>query len=259
MKISIVTPVFNDVRVGRALDSILSQQHGHELETVVIDAGSSDGTLDVVERYRDRLSVMISEPDKGIYDGMNKGIKNATGDVIGILNADDRYYDQFVLRDVMDAFKAEEDLDACYGDLTYYNEAGKLVRYWQAGEFRRASWYFGWMPPHTTFFVRRRVYELHGVFDLDYRIAADYELMLRLLFKYRISVKYLRRTVVNMAPGGTSNASVGNILKANLEVARAWRNNGLRGGLLVPVLKPARNVFQLVNRPRDSNGVISVA
>ena len=249
MKISIVTPVYNDVRVGRALDSILSQQHAHKLETVVADAGSTDGTLDVLERYRDVLSVLISEPDNGIYDGMNKGIKHATGEVIGILNADDQYHDPFVIRDVMDAFGADDDLDACYGDLIYYNETGQLVRYWRAGDFRRWKWYFGWMPPHPTFFVRRCVYERHGAFDLGYPIAADYELMLRLLLQHGITVKYLRRVVVNMAPGGASNASVGNILKANFEVARAWRNNGLRGGLLVPVLKPARKVFQLVSRP----------
>ena len=107
MKVSITIPVFNDVRVGRALDSILSQQHEHELELLVVDAGSTDGTLEVLERYRKRIAVLVSEPDKGIYDGMNKGIGLATGDVVGILNADDRYSDPLVLRDVMDAFSRE--------------------------------------------------------------------------------------------------------------------------------------------------------
>ena len=243
MKVSIVTPVFNDVRVGRALDSILSQRHRHELELVVVDAGSSDGTLDVLERYRKRVAVLISEPDQGIYDGMNKGVGMTTGDVVGILNADDQYCDPLVIRDVAEAFE-QEDVDACYGDLEYRNREGKLVRYWKSSEHRRTKWHLGWMPPHPTFFVRRRVYERHGGFDLRYPIAADYELMLRLLLKHKTSVKYLRRPVVNMAPGGTSNASPGNILKANLEVARAWRDNGLRGGLLVPLLKPARKILQ---------------
>ena len=138
MKISIAIPVLNDVRVGRALDSVLSQQHEHELEVIVVDAGSTDGTLEVVERYRGRIAVLVSEPDRGIYDGMNKGIGLATGDVVGILNADDRYSDPLVLRDVMDAFSSE-DIDACYGDLVYTNEAGKMVRYWKAGGPREVA------------------------------------------------------------------------------------------------------------------------
>ncbi len=243
MKVSIITSVFNDIRVGRALDSILSQRHGHELELVVVDAGSTDGTLEVLERYRERVAVLVSEPDQGIYDGMNKGVGLATGDVVGILNSDDQYCDPLVIRDVAEAFE-QEDVDACYGDLEYRNREGKLVRYWKSSEHRRAKWYLGWMPPHPTFFVRRRVYERYGAFDLRYPIAADYELMLRLFLKYKIRVKYLRRPVVNMAPGGASNASPGNILKANIEVARAWRDNGLRGGLLVPLLKPARKIPQ---------------
>ena len=246
MKVSITIPVFNDVRVGRALDSVFSQQHEHELELLVVDAGSTDGTLEVLERYRKRIAVLVSEPDKGIYDGMNKGIGLATGDVVGILNADDRYSDPLVLRDVIDAF-SREDVDACYGDLVYTNEADEVVRYWKGGD--RRSWHLGWMPPHPTFFVRRRVYERYGAFDLRYPISADYELMLRLMLKHRIEVKYLDRVMVDMAPGGNSGGSLSTIMKANLEVARAWRNNGLRGGVLAPVLKPTRKIFQVMSRP----------
>ena len=246
MKISITIPVFNDMRVGRALDSVLSQQREHELELIVVDAGSTDGTLEVLERYRKHISVLVSEPDKGIYDGMNKGIGLATGDVVGILNADDRYSDPLVLRDVMDTF-SREDVEACYGDLVYTNEAGEMVRYWKGGDGRR--WRLGWMPPHPTFFVRRRVYERYGAFDLRYPISADYELMLRLMLKHRIEVKYVDRVLVNMAPGGNSGGSISTIAKANFEVARAWGDNGLRGGLLAPVLKPARKMFQLLSRP----------
>ncbi len=245
MKISIVTPVFNDVRVGRALESVLSQQHKHELEIIVVDAGSTNGTLAVLERYRDRIAVLISEPDEGIYDGMNKGIGRATGEVVGILNADDCYRDPLVIRDVAHAFAADQAVDACYGDIVYINEAGKLVRSWKAGKHHLAGWYSGWMPPHPSLFVRRRVYERYGVFDLRYPIAADYELMLRLLLKHKISVKYLERVVVEMMPGGTSTKSVRNIIKANLEVGRACRRHGLWQMFLVPVLKPFRKLFQL--------------
>ena len=246
MKISITIPVLNDLRVGRALDSVLSQQHEHELELIVIDAGSTDGTLEVLERYRKRIAVLVSEPDRGIYDGMNKGVGLATGDVVGILNADDRYSDPLVLRDVMDAF-SREDVDACYGDLVYANEADEVVRYWKGGD--RRNWRLGWMPPHPTFFVRRRVYERYGAFDLRYPISADYELMLRLMLKHGVEVRYLARVLVDMAPGGNSGGSLSTIMKANLEVARAWRKNGLRGGVLAPVLKPTRKIFQIRSRP----------
>ena len=245
MKFSIITPVFNDVRVGRALDSILAQQHGNELELVVVDAGSTDGTLEILETYRDKISVLVSESDEGIYDGMNKGIHHATGDIVGILNADDQYYDQLVIRDVADAF-SQEDTDACYGDLLYTNDAGKVVRRWRAGVHKRNKWYTGWMPPHPTFFVRKKVYEQFGTFDLGYPIAADYELMLRLIFKHKIKVKYSHRVLVNMAPGGNSNRSLSVIVKGNLEIARAWRNNNLRGGYLVPILKLSRKILQII-------------
>lgn len=245
MKISIVTPVFNDVRVGRALDSILAQQHRHQLELLVVDAGSRDGTLDILENYRDQLAVFFSEPDQGIFDGMNKGIRHATGEVIGILNADDCYTDPLVLRDVADIFAADPAVDACYGDLTYTNARGQVVRHWKAGPCRARQWRLGWMPPHPTFFVRRRVYERYGIFDLRYPIAADYELMLRLMFRHRIKVQYLNRSLLNMAPGGNSTRNLKSIVKANLEVARACRRNGLGWGMfLAPCLKPARKLLQ---------------
>ena len=248
MKISIVTPVFNDKRVTRALDSILAQRHGHDLELTVVDAGSTDGTLDVLEAYRNSLSALISEPDKGIYDGMNKGICLVTGEVVGILNADDQYHDTTVLRDVADAFR-DDAIEAVYGDMVYADDTGRVSRYWKSGASTPGKWRFGWMPPHPTFFVRRRVYKRHGLFDLDYPIAADYELMLRFMVRHRIATKYINRVLVNMAPGGTSNASLANMVRANREVARAWRRNGLRGGLAVPFLKPARKIFQFLRRP----------
>ena len=249
MKISIITPVFNDVRVSRALDSILSQRHEHDLELIVVDAASTDGTMEVLERYRDSITTLISEPDDGIYDGMNKGIRHATGNVVGILNADDRYADEYVLRDVAEAF-ADDAADACYGNLVYVNHNDKIVRYWKTGDAGLRKWYWGWMPPHPTFFVRRRIYDEYGGFKLEFPIAADYELMLRLFVRQRISVRYLDRVLVRMALGGASNGSISNIIKANSEVARAWRSNGLRGGFLVPFLKPASKIFQYVGRPR---------
>jgi len=247
MKLSIVTPVYNDPRISRALDSILSQQYEEELELIVIDGGSGAPTLNVLQRYRNHISILVSEPDKGVYDAMNKGIRLATGEVVGILNADDRYYDPFVLRDVANAFR-DPKTDACYGDLLYVDSQDCIVRYWKSGRYHAHKFYFGWMPPHPTFFVRRHLYEQYGSFDLLYPIAADYELMLRLILRNRISLKYLPRVLVKMSLGGKSNRSLGNIIKANMEVWQAWRNNNLSFGYMVPLLKPAQKAVQFVRR-----------
>ena len=249
MKLTITIPVFNEPRIARALDSILAQRlpAAVALELVVVDATSTDATPDVLARYADRIDTLVSEPDEGIYDGMNKGVALATGDVVGILSANDRYADDHALAAVAAAFAASE-VDACYGDLEYRTDDGRLVRRWRAGEHGRAKWRLGWMPPHPTFFVRRAVYQRLGAYDLRYPIAADYELMLRFMFKHNIRARYLPRTLVAMSPGGTSNASLGAVARANIEVARAWRNNGLGGWQLAPILKPARKIPQFAAR-----------
>lgn len=244
LRLSIVTPVLNDTRVEAALQSILRQQYKPRPEIIVVDGGSSDGTLDVLSKYEDNIDTLASEPDKGIYDGMNKGIRLATGDVVGILNADDKYHDSRVVQDVMRKFESET-THACYGDMVYTTGEDKISRYWKAGRYSRFKWYFGWMPPHPTFFVRRSVYRRYGLFDLEYTIAADYELMLRLLFKEQINIEYLNRVIVEMAPGGRSSR----VVQGNVDTGKAWVRNKLHGGYLVPVLKPARKLFQLVNRP----------
>lgn len=247
MKLSIITPVFNDPRVSRALDSILSQQHEEDLELIIIDGGSRKPVLDIFHRYRNQISVLVSEPDKGIYDAMNKGIGLATGEVIGILNADDRYFDPLVLSDIAEAFR-DSKIDACYGDLIYVDGQDNIVRYWKSGDYKSLKYYFGWMPPHPTFFVRNSLYERYGCFDLKYPIAADYELMLRFILKNNVSLKYIPRVLVKMSLGGNSNRSLRNIVKANIEVWQAWKNNDRSYGYLVPFLKPAQKVSQFVYR-----------
>lgn len=247
MKLSIVTPVYNDPRISRALDSILFQQYEGEMELIVIDGGSTASTQGVLQRYGKHISILVSESDKGVYDAMNKGVRLATGDVVGILNADDRYYDSFVLKDVADAFR-DPKTDACYGDLVYVDSQDRIARYWKSGQYYPLKFYFGWMPPHPTFFVRKYLYEQYGSFDLQYPIAADYELMFRLILKHRISLKYIPRVLVKMSLGGKSNRSLSNIIRANLEVWQAWRNNDLHFGYLVPLLKPAQKVVQFARR-----------
>lgn len=250
MKVSLITVVYNDRRVGRALDSILAQRHDAQLELIVVDGQSTDGTLDVLEEYRPHLTTLISEPDHGIYDAMNKGIARATGDVVGILNADDVYQDAYVLKDVMSAFHNPQ-VDACYGDLVYVDDRDQVVRYWRSGQCRRGKFHFGWVPPHPTFFARRRVYDRYGAFDTLYRIAADYELLVRFLLKNRVMSCYVDRVFVRMATGGKSNRAVTNIVRANYEVYLACRRNGLPLGYHVPFLKLAQKAFQFLHRPQE--------
>ena len=237
--------------MGQALDSVLAQQHTAETELHVIDGGSTDGTLGVLEDYREHIAGLVSEPDEGIYDAMNKGIGMSTGDVVGILNADDRYSDPHVLSDVLDVFE-DEGVDACYGNQVFVDGNDRVVRYWRSGPYRASRLYLGWMPPHPTFFVRRRVYQRLGVFDTRYPIAADYEFMLRVLLKHRILVKYIDRVLVRMAVGGNSRPSPANIAAGSLEVFRAWRQNGLPLGYLAPILKLARKPAQYFSRPPES-------
>ena len=249
VKVSVVIPVFNDVRVRRALDSVFAQRIDCELETIVIDAGSTDGTLDVLARYSDSLNVCISEPDGGIYDGMNKGIGHATGEVISILNADDQYADEDVLQDVVDVFQQRPDIEICYGNIVYVNDDGQSWRRWRSGANRRFKWYLGWRPPHPAFYVRRRTYDSYGLFNLDFPVASDYEMQLRLLFVHGLGSIHIDRTLVKMAPGGNSNRSPRKIFNGNLESLRAWRQHGLRGGMFIPVLKLANKIVQFKAPP----------
>ena len=245
MRISVVTPVYNDPRVARALDSILSQREAGDVELVVIDGGSKQETQDVLARYKDRIDILVSERDRGIYDAMNKGVARATGDIVGILNADDRYMDEHVLRDVARAFE-DPAVDVSYGDVLLEDDAKRPVRLWRAGRYSRAKLYLGWMPPHPGFFVRKRFYDHHGAFRLDMRIAADYEHQLRLFLKHGARPAYVPRVLVRFAVGGQSSGSWRKVVQGNREVRRAWVSNGLRGGLLVPVLKPAQKAPQYI-------------
>ena len=254
MRISIVTPVLNDTRVARALESILAQRHDHQLELIVVDGGSTDGTQEILEKYRDRIATLISEPDKGIYDAMNKGIRHATGDVVGILNADDRYADVCVIRDVMDAF-TDEETDACYGNLIYVNENDDVVSYWNAGTSRARRWFQGRIlppsaPPHPTFFVRRSVYEHYGIFRLDIPTAADTELMVRLIYKHRIGVKYIDCGLVRFAEGGLSSSFDQGKIITNPEIVYIWKLNYKYRWLLFLAAKPLYNmVIAPIGRP----------
>lgn len=250
MKVSIITPVYNEPRIQRTFESILSQQDVPDLEIIVVDGKSTDQTPEIIEDYSDYIDVLIRESDDGVYDAMNKGIRRASGDIVGILNADDRYQDSTVLRSVVNSFETTG-AELCYSDLVYVNDDDEVVRHWQSGEYRPRKFYYGWMPPHPTVFVRGDVYERFEPFDLDFSIAADYELLLRLLLRHDISATYLDKVLVRMSLGGKSNESLANIAKANLEVYESWLKNDLRGGFHVPFIKPLRKIPQYFHSYED--------
>jgi glycosyltransferase len=243
MKVSIITPVYNDTRVARCLEVVRRQDFDGAVERIVVDGGSDDETVGVLRKHDNAIDVLISEPDDGIYDAMNKGIEVATGEVVGILNADDRWQDYEVLANIGEVFE-DPHVDACYGDQHLVNEGDEIVRDWQAGREARWKWNFGWMPPHPTFFVRRQVYEEFDTFDRSYPIAADYEFMLRTIFKNRINVKYIPRVLTRFQLGGNSNQTLQDIVKANIEIRQIWKDHNLSFGQLVPLLKPGRKIFQ---------------
>jgi glycosyltransferase len=241
--ISIITATFNSASTLRDCLTSVSSQH-ITAEHLIIDGVSTDKTLSIVNSYP-HIAKTISEPDRGIYDAMNKGIALATGDVIGILNSDDFYADRDVLAKVAQVF-TKDGVDSCYGDLVYVDPANisRITRVWKSGPFHINNFFWGWMPPHPTFFVRRTVYEKYGMFNLNLGSAADYELMLRFLVKHKITMAYIPEVLVKMRAGGVSNVSLRNRLKANRMDRKAWEVNGLEPFPWTTCLKPLRKIGQ---------------
>ena len=250
MKISIVTIAYNaESTIAEAVKSVVGQKGSNfELEYIIVDGASTDGTLAAIEAFRSRITTVISEPDQGLYDAMNKGLTAATGDFVGILNADDCYAHDHVLSNVVQMLSTSA-ADSLYGDLVYVDEQDQVVRHWisgglRQGKFNPGGFLNGWMPPHPTFFIRKNAYNLHGGFNLALKSAADYELMLRMLFKHQVSTAYLPEVLVRMRTGGMSNVSWGNRWRANREDRKAWRLNGLTPRPWTLIAKPLRKLSQ---------------
>ena len=231
--ISVITVVFNGAAtLEHTICSVLEQTY-RNVEFIIIDGGSTDGTLDILREYDDHIDYWVSEKDAGIYDAMNKGIALASGDIIGFINADDFYESSNVLANVAKVF-ANKRVDVSYGDLCYVKQFDtmKVVRYWKSSEFYPNSFEIGWCPPHPTFFVRREIYERYGMFDLTFKIAADVELMIRFLEVHRVCAIYIPVVLVKMRMGGTTNRSLSNILKQNKEILRALKSHGLGSSIV---------------------------
>ena len=247
MKISVITVCLNAAdTIADTIASIRSQSHT-DIEYIVVDGGSTDETLSIIEQNRDVVSALLTGPDCGMYDAANKGISAATGEIVGMLNADDFYADKDVLNDV--ACSVADGSDAVYGDLHYVDREHPqtIKRDWVSGSYDRKSFLFGWMPPHPTFFLRKNAYDTHGTFRLDFKSAADYELMLRMLYKHSLKPSYINRVLVKMRVGGKSNVSISNRIRANREDRKAWVVNGLKAPWYTLYLKPLSKLRQFVN------------
>lgn len=246
MKVSIITVCFNS---GKTLDdtiaSVVAQDYPN-IEYIVIDGGSTDNTKSIVQRYENRIDTFVSEPDKGIYDAMNKGLAMATGDIIGMLNSDDILAHGHVISSIVQTFESLPNVDCVYGDLLYVaaNNPQKVIRTWKAGPLKANSFLNGWMPPHPSFYVRRSVYADCGLFDLSFPLAADYEFMLRVLLKYKKLSAYVPSVFVRMRTGGVSNNSLSNRQQAFQENKAAWIRNGLHPRFYTIYLKVFRKLSQ---------------
>ena len=243
LKISLITVVYNAQNtIERCIKSVVGQQFLN-LEYIVIDGGSTDGTINIIKKYRDNVTVFISEPDKGIYDAMNKGIAQATGDVIGTLNADDYLFDNEVLNNIGSIF-TEHNIDILYGDLDYVDIEGKIKRKWRSGKYKEDMFNWGWMPPHPTFYCKRELFEKFGSYSLNYGSAADYELMSRFIHLHKIKPYYLDIVMVVMIVGGISNKSIVNRVRALRFDLKAMRNNNIMIPQMAVLLKPMRKMVQ---------------
>jgi glycosyltransferase involved in cell wall biosynthesis len=248
--ISVITVVKNGANtISECIKSVSNQSEKHE--HFIVDGDSTDATLEIINDTYSQNVRIISEKDESIYDAMNKGIRKSSGDIIGILNADDLLHDQDVLNRVARVFHNKA-THACYGDLVYVarTNTDRVKRYWRSGKFSPQKMYWGWMPPHPTFFVRRSVYDNYGLFDQSLGSSADYELMLRFLLKYQIAVKYIPKIMVKMRIGGQSNASLKIRLHANSMDRKAWRVNRLTPYPWTILFKPLRKLPQYWQRPK---------
>jgi glycosyltransferase involved in cell wall biosynthesis len=252
MKLSVITVCYNSAKTIEDTLSSVANQKNVTVEHVLIDGASIDNTLDIIKKHKS-VTALVSEPDNGIYDAMNKGIALATGDVIGTLNADDFYANDGVLAEVAKVF-LDPSIEACYADLVYVNQkdTDKIVRYWKSQDYVSGLFKTGWMPAHPTFFVRKSVYNKLGVFNLDYKIAADFELLFRFIEQNKIKTKYVPKVMVKMRLGGTTNKNLSNVITQNREIITILKKHYPDFSVLKFVFKKLSNrFFQFLFRPKN--------
>ena len=245
MKISIITVCFNSAAtIETTIESVAAQTYKN-IEYIVVDGNSLDRTLEIISNHETIITKWISEPDKGLYDAMNKGIRMATGEVIGFINSDDLFCDNLAIKKIMNVFMKNPELDSVYADLYYVsqNNTDNIVRRWITGKQQRFK--FGWHPAHPTLYIKKDIYNKNGLFNLDFKLAADFEIMLRFFEKYKMSTYYLKDAFVKMRLGGATNQSYKNIYKQNIECIQAFKMNGLKvNTVFYPFFRIVPKLFQ---------------
>lgn len=248
MKITIITVCFNSAsHIEDAINSVHNQDY-KRIEHIVIDGNSTDGTQEILRKHEKKLAFWMSEPDNGIYDAMNKGLSRATGDIVGILNSDDFYFDNQVISKIADAFSTDG-IDAVFGDLIFVdpNDLNRTVRTYSSKNWHPDRFAKGYMPAHPTFFVKRNFYEKHGLFETDYKIAADYEMLIRLLYVHKLKYLYLPIKMVKMRKGGVSSNGIASNITLNSEIIRACRKHGIKTSAAKIYPKYFKKIFELFN------------
>ena len=247
MKVSIITVAFNSAKTIRdTIESVLSQDYP-EIEYIVIDGGSTDSTVDIVQEYSDQIAYFKSESDRGIYDAMNKGIRVATGDVIGFLNSDDVYINPSAVTELISAIKSQNS-ESVFADLIYVSpeDTNRILRYYSSRKFKPDLFQYGWMPAHPTFFAKKSLYEKVGPFSLNYKIAADFEMLLRMLKVHNASYTYLPKPLVKMRAGGVSTSGLKQSLLLNREIVKACQDHGVSTHLAKVLLKFPMKMLELI-------------
>lgn len=254
MKVSIITVCYNSGETIRgAIESVIAQDYA-DIEYIVVDGGSTDNTLAIIEEYRSSISVLISERDRGIYDAMNKGVAHATGDVVGLLNSDDFYDSHHAISDVVAAFSCAPTADVVFGDVVFVaaDDLTCVTRYYSSEAFKPWKLRFGWMPPHPATFVRNQVYTRFGDYSLNYKISSDYEIFVRWLLVNKLNYLRVDKVLVRMRAGGASTSGIRSSVRLNQEIVRACRENGIYTNIFMVLLKVPFKLFELFCKPRAS-------
>ncbi len=254
MKVTIITVTMNSEKfLEDCINSVISQQYAN-IEHIIIDGGSTDSTLSIIEKYKDHIAAWMSEEDHGMYDAINKGMRMATGDIIGTLNSDDTLSSPTVINEIANAFD-EKQVDSVYGDLVYVDPINtqKIIRVWKGVPYSRKRYKFGWMPAHPTFYFRRKLLDQYGYYETHYFTASDYEFMARYLFYFRVSAHYIPKLIVRMRTGGMSNVSLAKRLRANRRDYLAMKRNRIPFPFFVSLLKPLIKLHQYKRMGRYRN------
>ena len=245
MKISIITVSFNAIKtIEQTINSVLSQNY-KQIEYIIVDGASDDGTIQLIQKYSSRIDIIISEHDNGMYDALNKGIRLATGDIIGILNSDDYFCNNNVLNDIAEKFCKNLQLDAIIGDVAFINADNKIIRYCSGEKWNISKFKFGNMPPHPSFYCKTECFNKFGYYKTEYKIAGDFELLIRFFYINKINYSYISIPMVYMRLGGLSTSGIRSIIIINQEIRNALKINGISTNLFYLYSRYFRKIFEL--------------